>query len=243
MSLPTPENFATLGSAYERAFTTAHPVAMPREKGQQYTDWLNENPNYKPEFGQRMTAAVAWVLGNPTTFNEMAVDMDMAIDYLNGSEALVDTAMFLNLEDFRNQRSSVPLPRIDSAMQIHGKVSVIKGIIGAAHRLRWGETIRPEDGDYYSYHKFIPSDQGMVVASMLDLYEIYTKTLGIYPAASKRDAVVAGALTEAVYLTNPSGSLFTALKNPDDGWIKGYDGFSDAFQEHLYGSEQTTNDN
>jgi hypothetical protein len=73
----------------------------------------------------------------------------------------------------------------------------------------------------------------MIAASLTDLYENYTRTLGLYP----EDVVVANVITEAAYLTNPKGELFQTYKNPDDGWIYGYEGFSSQFQELVYNQQ------
>jgi hypothetical protein len=107
----------------------------------------------------------------------------------------------------------------------------------SGNKLRWGETIRPEDGDYYSFHTFTKSDKGMAAASLADLYENYTRTLGLYPDGANKNAVLANAITEAAYLTNPNGELFQTYKNPDDGWIYGYEGFSPQFQQVVYGEQ------
>lgn len=76
----------------------------------------------------------------------------------------------------------------------------------------------------------------MVAASLTDLYENYTRALGVYPEDSGRDSIIANVITEAVFITNPGGELFQAYKDPADGWIHGYDGFSQKFQEAVYGA-------
>ncbi len=200
-----------------------------------YTGWLVTHPEYVPTFGSRLGASIGWSRENPEKFNAMVSDFDAALDFLNNSEVAVDTDTFANIAAYREHRKGT-LPRI-GGQDAHDASQILAGARNSGSKLRWGETIKPEDGDYYSFHTFIKSDQGMAAASLADLYENYTRTLGLYPDSANKNAILANAITEAVYLTNSTGELFQTYKNPDDGWIYGYEGFSPQFQRAVYGEQ------
>ena len=230
-------NITDLGGTYQRAFDTFTPTILPAGKREAYQTWLVEHPDYVPSFGDRMSNAVEWARENPESFLTMLADLDTAIKFLNEDTSLVDTALYPNINDYRETRAEAALPLIgidESQSSVPNKSLTLRAVVDSARRLRLGETTKPEDGEYYSYHKFVKSDEGMVAASLVDLYENYIRTAGLYPNGSKIDAVVANALTEAIFITRPDGDLFQALKNPDDEWIYGYDGFSAEFQQLLY---------
>lgn len=229
------DNFLELGATYEAAFERAQPASMPHETGVAYQEWLAANPDYQPAFGDRLHGALEWAEENPIEFEEMLVDFDCAIAFLNQAERSIDETLFPNIADFWKHRKDQPLPYL--RMQVEPEPSkwrVLRAAVNAAHKLRWGETIKSAADDYYNFHSFVKSDRGMVAASMLDLYEDYTKTTGLYPEDSEIDAVLASAITEALYLSRDNGPLFHTLRNPDDQWVIDYDGFSPEFQRKIY---------
>ena len=198
-----------------------------------FTGWVATHPDYIPTFGTRLESATEWTRQNPEAFISMVKEFDAALDFMNSRDAMVDETLFVNVATYRNRRKGI-LPRIGGEDE-HDASQILATARSAGSKLRWGETIRPTDGNYYGFHTFVKSDRGMVAASLTDLYENYTRTLGLYPDDASGDSIVANAITEAVYLTNPDGELFQTYKNPDDGWIYGYEGFSQQFQDIVYG--------
>ncbi len=205
---------------------------MQRDKLAAFTGWVATHPKYIPAFSARLGASMEWSKEHPEKFNSMVADFDAALDFLNSSEASIDEDAFANIAAYRTHRKGT-LPKV-GGQDAHNAGQILAAARNSGSKLRWGETIKPEDGDYYSFHTFVKSDQGMAAASLTDLYENYTRTLGLYPDDANVDAIVANAITEAAYLTNPGGELFQTYKNPDDEWIYGYDGFSPQFQQTVY---------
>jgi hypothetical protein len=206
---------------------------MQPNKLAQFTGWVAAHPEYSPTFSVRLGAAAEWSKQNTEKFRSMVTDFDMALDFLNNSNNSIDEVTFANIAAYRQYHKGV-LPQV-SGQATHNAQHILGAARNSGSKLRWGETIKPEDGDYYSFHNFVKSDQGMVAASLTDLYENYTRTIGVYPDEANIDAIIANAITEAIYLTNPEGELFQTYKNPEDKWIYGYDGFSPQFQQAVYG--------
>lgn len=224
--------FEKLARIHKLAFeqTNRH---MPAKRLAAVTEWTAAHPEYVPSFSTRLEAAIEWTKQNPDKFRAMLTDFDAALNFLNTSDTAVDATLFPNIAAYRAHKKGA-LPLVGGSVA-HNAQYILTAARDSANKLRWGETIKPKDGDYYAFHSFVNSDQGMVAASLTDLYENYTRKLGLYPDQTGIDAIVANAITEAVYLTNPDGELFQTYKNRDDGWIYGYDGFSSAFQQRLYG--------
>ncbi|MGB4759309.1 MAG: hypothetical protein WBP26_04610 [Candidatus Saccharimonadales bacterium] len=202
-----------------------------------FTGWVATHPEYTPAFSTRLGAAMEWSKQNPEKFSSMVTDFNTALDFLNSSGTTlgVDEATFANIAVYGKHRKGMLLKV--GGQDVHNASQILAAARNSGSKLRWGETTKPEHGDYYSFHTFVKSDQGMVAASLTDLYENYTRTLGLYPDDANIDAIVANAITEAAYLTNPDGELFQAYKSPNDEWIYGYDGFSPQFQQTVYGEQ------
>ena len=232
MSQRTPlEKIAFL---HQKAFEHAERHMQP-DRVVSFTGWVATHAEYTPTFSTRLGAAIEWSKDNPENFSLMVADFDGALDYLNNSSNDVDEAIFPNIVAYREHRKGI-LPRVGGRDQ-HDAKDILAAARNSGSKLRWGETIRPADGDYYSFHTFVKSDEGMVAASLTDLYENYTRMLGLYPDDAHVDALVANAITEAAYLTHTDGELFKTYKNPDDEWIYGYEGFSPQFQQVVYGEQ------
>jgi hypothetical protein len=219
---------------HQHAFEQA-PRHMRADRLAEYTGWVATHSEYVPTFGTRLGASIEWSRENPEKLEAMVADFDAALDFLNNSETAIDEATFTNIAAYREHRRG-QLPRV-GGQDTHDASQILAGARDSGNKLRWGETIKPEDSDYYSFHTFIKSDQGMAAASLADLYENYIRTLGLYPDSADREALVANAITEATYLTNPDGELFQTYKNPHDEWIYGYEGFSQRFQQAVYGEQ------
>src|SRR3990167_4097559 len=231
------DNLISLAKTYQQAFNDFTPVLMPVSKREAYKEWLVNHPEYVPSFSERMGRAMQWARENPENFGSMVHDLDAAISFLNADDSSIDATLFPNIADYKKTRKTDALPLVSSKTidrTTDNKWSALRAAVDSARFLRLGETIKPEDGQWYSYHLFVKSDKGMVAASLVDLYENYARTLVLYPTESKIDAVLANALTEALYATNPKGDLFESLKNPEDEWIYGYDGFSPEFHQAVY---------
>jgi hypothetical protein len=222
----------SVGRIHQHAFEHAAEYMEP-DRFAAFTGWVAMHQEYTPTFSTRLGTAIEWTRHNSERFSSMVADFDAALDYLNDSEAAIDESVFPNIASYRRHRKGV-LPRV-GGQDTHDASRILAAARNSGSKLRWGETIRPDDGDYYSFHKFIKSDQGMAAASLTDLYENYTRILDLYPEDAGINAILANAITEATYLTHPDGELFQTYKNPDDEWIYGYDGFSPQFQELVYG--------
>lgn len=225
--------------AHQRAFDDMTSVVMHGafrgNKGADYDAWNAANPDYTPTFGARIGDAIEWAKQNPVEFEDMVFDLDAAIDFLNEPAQKIDDKLFPNIAEYwKTRKDGAQLPTVMGAEEgevAHNKWTVLRAAVEAARKLRYGETIRPADADFYSYHNFVKSDKGMAAASLVDLYENYATVLGLNPESAERESVLANALTEAVYISSEEdGELFSTLRNPADGWIEGCDGFSNEFQ-------------
>ncbi len=232
------------GELYLRAFTDmAQPwtaaALMPAERASQYRDWIRQHPNYHDgEFPAHMRGAIDWMREHPVETASIIDQLDAAVAVLNGEQEL-DPSLCPNVIEYRHLRGETRLPLLQSGEERppHFGITLARAAIEAARSLRWGETIRPEGETYYGYHLWLDDDRprAMVVQTLLDMYESFARTTGLYPAGSDAESLVSCAVTEVLSQTNPDGTLFTALRDPHDQWIYHYSGFASALRRHLYG--------
>lgn len=218
------------GTTYERARPSGELRSEP-------SGWIAA-PDYDPEFGEQTHEAASWIENNPETFNNMVGDLDYVIDFLNTAEGGINKNMFPNMAEFRQlfKDTSLPLLREREEQQKPSYQITAKSIGAIATGFRLGYTTAPDNPEASRKQQLPVKDaQGMVAIGLLDLYENYVHSLGLYPEDADNPTVVSSAITELLYSTRTAGELFQALKDPANNWVYGQDAFSQSFQEVLYG--------
>ncbi|HSW90452.1 MAG TPA: hypothetical protein VLE99_06270 [Candidatus Saccharimonadales bacterium] len=231
-------NLYRVGEMHLRAYNRGRSGdTMPPERARQFLGYLAANPDHQGNFGDRLQGALQWTRQNPLMFMSMVEAFDSAVTFLNTSAGSVDSEAFPNLTEYFRLRGDRQLPYIGnrSSRTPHRPADILHAAQDSTNKLHWGETILPGSDDVYGFHAFMHSNRGMVAASMTDLYENYLWCTGWYPADSAIPALMANAITEAAFIVDHRSPLFHAYRNPEDGWIRGYDGFSEKFQRMVYG--------
>jgi len=230
------------GETITHAFDRFIPLQMPLGRREAYQQALG-GENAVDEFSAKLWWANEWVGIHTSRIESFMSEIDVAIGALNGNKpGPISPELYPNTCRYLEEaKIGARLPQIseltDPAIAGRHEFGNLKSAVTMARKLQAGATIRPAEGDYYGFPKFINTPAGMAAALLVDGYEDYVRQLGLYPESAEPGALVANALTEMLHNNKSDGELFKVLQRPVDGWIYGYDEFSPYLQQLLYGND------
>lgn len=230
------------GEAVTHAFDRFMPLQMPLGRREAYQQAVGSE-NAVDEFSAKLWWANDWANSHPDQVDRFITEFDVAVGALNSEQpGLISPELYPNSCRYLEEaKIGARLPQISEltnpTIADRHKFGNLKAAVTMARKLQAGATIRPAEGDYYGFPKFINTPAGMAAALLVDGYEDYVRQLGLYPESAEPGALVANALAEMLHKHKSDGELFKVLQRPVDGWIYGYDEFSPYLQQLLYGND------